>query len=74
MRQTWYQVRKQGTHQTLQRRGEVWPALMTLFTCPVYGREGGVLGQLRIKATGPEAEGSKRAVTISHIILSPLKG
>lgn len=36
---------------------KVWPALMTLLTCPVYGREVGVLGQLRIKATGAEAEG-----------------
>lgn len=41
----------------------MWSALMTLLICPVDGREGGVLGQLRIKATGPEAEGSKWAVT-----------
>lgn len=45
---------------------QVWPALMTLVTCPVYGREGAVLGQLRIKAAVLEAEGSKQAVTWRH--------
>lgn len=31
-------------------------------SCHHYGRAGGVLGLLRIKATGPEAQGSRSAV------------
>lgn len=35
---------------------------MALLTCHCYSRGGGALEQLRIKAMGPEAEGSRWAV------------
>lgn len=70
----------QGAHQTLQRRGarEDCAVGMVLLACHCYSREGGVLGQLKVEATGPEAGGSRWAVpgdmSMSHISLRPLKG
>lgn len=36
---------------------KVWPALMTLLTCPVYGSEVGVLGQRGSKPRGQRQRG-----------------